>query len=212
MVDFFKVLGVSYEAGQEEIQRAFRSRVKELHPDTGVYDPELYSQLVEAYQFLSAKRGRLSHLRKLKEINPLFHPRGFVSLKNSRLVYPNRLEVILKKIKVFDKKRYHEASASFQEDLYVFLKPDEAGRGVFFSLYLPIRQVCPECRGNQDDCHLCEGKRSITSSYPARFELAPVVMHGELFILRPPPKPFNGAYYLTNKLKVRALVAKNILG
>lgn len=206
MVDYFQVLGVSYGAGREEIQKAFRSRVKELHPDTGDYKPELFERLVEAYRLLSLKKGRLSHLKKLQEANPLFHPRGFVALNSSRLVYPNRLEVILKRIKVFDKKRYHEISTQFEEDLYVFLKPGEARRGIFFSLGLPIRQVCPECRGSQDDCHLCEGRRSITSSFPAEFELAPPVMHGELFTLVPQKKPFNGAYYLTKKLKIRAFI------
>jgi curved DNA-binding protein CbpA len=52
--DPYLVLGVRVDASQAEIVHAFRQRVRELHPDTGVADPEgRFRAVIAAYGVLS---------------------------------------------------------------------------------------------------------------------------------------------------------------
>jgi molecular chaperone DnaJ len=58
--DLYEVLGVGRDAGQEDIKRAYRKLVRELHPDVNP-DPEAehrFKQVTAAYEVLSdpAKR------------------------------------------------------------------------------------------------------------------------------------------------------------
>ncbi|NUR06208.1 MAG: DnaJ domain-containing protein, partial [Nocardioidaceae bacterium] len=53
--DFYEVLGLSRDADQSEIQRAYRKRARTLHPDVNK-DPraeEEFKELSEAYDVLS---------------------------------------------------------------------------------------------------------------------------------------------------------------
>jgi len=48
----YRVLGVRWDASQEEIQKAYRHKAKILHPDTGG-SAEAFSELAHAYEVLS---------------------------------------------------------------------------------------------------------------------------------------------------------------
>lgn len=55
MIDPYKVLGLSPEASQEEIKKAYRKKAKECHPDLHPNDPEAarkMNELNEAYDML----------------------------------------------------------------------------------------------------------------------------------------------------------------
>ena len=60
MQDFYKVLGVRQEATLAEIKRAYREKVKNLHPDlTGdITLKEEFNEVVHAYRVLSDSRQR----------------------------------------------------------------------------------------------------------------------------------------------------------
>jgi molecular chaperone DnaJ len=54
--DYYDVLGVSREAGDGEIKKAFRRLARELHPDVNAHDPEAedkFKEAAEAYEVLS---------------------------------------------------------------------------------------------------------------------------------------------------------------
>lgn len=60
MKDYYKILGVSRDASQEEIKKAFYKLAHKYHPDKGG-DPEKFKEINEAYQVLGNKEKRAQY-------------------------------------------------------------------------------------------------------------------------------------------------------
>jgi DnaJ-class molecular chaperone len=61
--DPYALLGVARDASPDDLKRAFRTRARELHPDTGG-DAEAFRKLVEAYDLLRDPASRARHDRR----------------------------------------------------------------------------------------------------------------------------------------------------
>ena len=64
--DYYEVLGVSRDADDAEIKKAFRRLARELHPDVNSHDPdaeEKFKEAAEAYEVLSDSERRATYDR-----------------------------------------------------------------------------------------------------------------------------------------------------
>jgi molecular chaperone DnaJ len=64
--DYYEVLGVSRDADDDQIKKAFRRRARELHPDVNPDDPEAearFKEAAEAYEVLSSPETRQTYDR-----------------------------------------------------------------------------------------------------------------------------------------------------
>jgi molecular chaperone DnaJ len=61
MKDYYKILGVSRNASQEEIKKAFRRLAHQYHPDKGKGNEEKFKEINEAYQVLSDPQKRAQY-------------------------------------------------------------------------------------------------------------------------------------------------------
>ena len=62
--DYYEVLGVSREASETEIKKAFRRLARELHPDVNDHDPEAeekFKEAAAAYEVLSDANRRRTY-------------------------------------------------------------------------------------------------------------------------------------------------------
>jgi curved DNA-binding protein CbpA len=73
MVNYYEILGVSWEASAKEVKSAFRKAAKRLHPDTSGHRTGSRSsdaamrELLEAYRVLSDPEKRRVHDRMLRK-------------------------------------------------------------------------------------------------------------------------------------------------
>ncbi|HLE38653.1 MAG TPA: molecular chaperone DnaJ [Acidimicrobiia bacterium] len=66
MTDYYETLGVSRDAGTDDIKRAFRRLARESHPDSNPGDPtaeERFRRIAEAYEVLSDPQRRAAYDR-----------------------------------------------------------------------------------------------------------------------------------------------------
>jgi curved DNA-binding protein CbpA len=86
IIDFYKLLGVDPDAGMEEIKRAYRSKLKEWHPDKNIdrlqEAEEVTKTLNQAYHMLGDPERRRQYDRMLrytrgKDFGKLFNESEF---------------------------------------------------------------------------------------------------------------------------------------
>lgn len=92
MDKYYDILGVSKEATDEEIKKAFKKKAKEFHPDVNksADAEEKFKEVNNAYQILSNDERRREHENKSKEHNDPDYSYGDICpycKRETKLVY-----------------------------------------------------------------------------------------------------------------------------
>lgn len=176
--DYYAVLGVLPTATSDEIKSAYRSRVKQFHPDYYGKNSAPFLRIQEAYEILGNPDSRSSYDRSLKEtgsesthagrnipitvrpnrptVEPLLDPRrasslGTVFARSSFHSYFPSFDEIFDSLWNEFFHPHAKKSEHFQTmTMEVLLTRDQARRGGQIRIHIPIQHPCPVCDGLGD--------------------------------------------------------------
>jgi molecular chaperone DnaJ len=203
--DYYVILGVGPDAGQEEIRSAFRRRALETHPDRFGADAEPFIELQEAYRILSNERLRAAYdaerrrrrqqrqaaaepLRRARQAEPLRAESdegidlGEVSLAQDFQTYrPSFEDVMGRWWRNFYGAEHPKAEQVEQLVVDIPITPAQARWGGRVRILLPAQHTCPTCAGERQiggyRCFRCGGLGVVVTETPVYASYPPQVVN-----------------------------------
>jgi len=187
--DYYVILGVSRGADQKKIQKAYRTIVKNFHPDaTGTQESsERFLEIKEAYETLADEKRRKEYDEELTR-------------EGSTLRITRVPEIVEKRTSLFDQmgdffSSVDEFYSGFLpgffhrgfgrgKSLYLelILTPREASQGGLFPITVPVVEDCPRCskEGFWEEffCPVCRGYGRVRSKREFSLSVPPRISHG----------------------------------
>jgi DnaJ-class molecular chaperone len=184
MRDYYEVLGVTADAGAEEIKRAYRQLARRYHPDiSGDERGAAFLELARAYEVLSDPERRRSYDVESRSASAR---RGEWVLS----VDPMADEVAIdfpSVASVLDRMRHSFFGVGPTATLAaeIVLTPREAFYGVTVPLEVPLRCTCPRCGGRgeiwSEWCLSCCGLGEVPVAHEMRIRVPAGVREGSAF-------------------------------
>lgn len=167
--DYYEILGVSREASDEEIKRAYRKLAMQHHPDRNVGDAAAEAQFKEAAEAFEVLRDPDKRQR--------YNRFGHAGLEGAGMPHFNSAEDIMDVFGdlfggIFGQGRRRRGPQAGR-DLQMALELDlvEAYRGVKKTVQIPREEVCNQCRGDgskpgssPSKCRRCDGHGVVIQS------------------------------------------------
>jgi len=180
-MNYYKILGISPDAGAAIIRSAFRKLAKSCHPDTGNGRSDDFVLIKKAFDILSDPKTRAEHDRKIglaRPLNNAFESKRLRVLPVTKDVFDDLVEVIADRISFPMKKKL------FFE---LYLSDYEFEHGASTTVNLPITRICPACFGFGGTiittCGKCAGAGHITRDVDFDLSLRPPLAPGEVYQL-----------------------------
>lgn len=179
MRDYYQVLGVSPDAGAEEIKRAYRQLARRYHPDiSGDERGAAFLEVSRAYQILNDPRKRRSYDARLRQAAAV--SRGDWLADEVAIDFPSVASVLDRMRFAF----FGEAPLATMS-AEIILSPEEAFWGTTVPLGVPLRLTCARCGGRgetwNDWCATCAGTGEVTDQHEMRLHVPAGVREGERF-------------------------------
>jgi molecular chaperone DnaJ len=173
--DYYEVLGVSRDASDEDIRKAFRKLAMEYHPDRNKKDgaAEKFKEVNEAYQVLSDANKRRDYDRFGHLGVGNGRARGFEGVENFG-GFGDIFDAFFGDLGV----RTRTTSARRGADIQQVLELDfeEAVFGTKKEISIQRTEVCSSCRGSRSEagspavtCSNCGGKGQVRRSHQSVF-------------------------------------------
>ncbi len=176
--DYYEVLGVERQAGEDDIKKAYRQLARQYHPDVTKEDPkvaeERFKEISEAYEVLMDKQKRdLYDKYGHAGVNSQFQDGGF---NWNDFTHQGDVRDIFGDMgfgsgNIFDmffgggRSRGPRQGQSLRYDLEISL--EEAAEGIKKELTLPLTVKCDACGGTgsksrkEEICQQCQGKGQV---------------------------------------------------
>lgn len=166
MADYYKILGVTRDASEEEIKKAYRRLAHKYHPDKPGGDEKKFKEINEAYQILSnkEKKTQYDHFGQAPEGFSGFPGWDFGAWEDMG-DFGDIFESIFEQ---FGGRRRQTYTRGSDVEIVQELSLEEAFNGVKRPLKFVTAVPCTKCGGlgyNEEkgftDCKTCKGKGEI---------------------------------------------------
>jgi DnaJ-class molecular chaperone len=182
MRDYYEVLGVSPDAGADEIKRAYRQLARRYHPDISGDDRgSAFLEAARAYEVLNDPQRRRSYdARRRRPTQRPSPARSEWFADEIAIDFPSVANLL-------DRMRhaFFAGAAIGQLSAEIVVSPLEAFTGITVPLDVPVRQTCPSCGGRgetwQEWCEQCGGCGDISCLHEVELRVPAGVRDGERF-------------------------------
>lgn len=204
--NYYVILGVSSDASQEEIKKAFRQQAKETHPDVSGGRSQSFLEIQDAYAVLGNPERRHQYDRKLKHRQPQSTAESFFSKTKRSHAEPFRpadTRVRMPDISLFESfDTFHPTLEEMFQRVFSNFTPatppkgerneccaveiplsrDQAWLGATVRIVLPAQVECPSCQGRGAmgfyACWRCQGQGRHIVDYPLELTVPPGTVQG----------------------------------
>jgi molecular chaperone DnaJ len=180
MRDYYDVLGVSRDAGADEIKRAYRQLARRYHPDISGDDRgSVFLEVSRAYEVLRDVSRRRSYDAGLFR-EAAAGARADWLADEVAIDFPSVASVL-------DRMRHSFFGPAPTAGLSaeIVLTPQEAFWGTSVPLDVPLRCTCPRCGGRgeiwEEWCAACGGGGEVSARHEMRLRVPAGVLEGARF-------------------------------
>jgi molecular chaperone DnaJ len=181
MRDYYEVLGVSPDAGADEIKRAYRQLARRYHPDiSGDERGAAFLEVSRAYEVLRDAERRRSYDRALTMPASPSNSRAEWLTDEIAIDFPSIASVLDRMQHAF-----FGALPAASLSAEILLTPQEAFWGTTVPFGVPLRRTCLRCGGRgeiwEEWCAACAGAGEVVAEHEVRLRVPAGVHEGARF-------------------------------